>query len=160
MFVSKWISKIAICEPCVNYLSVLPVKILPDEVHPVDVSVMQIEAGLKCREVEVTTRITANSEMPTAMYRNAGLHGGPDTPITLHDGLERLDVVAVEDRVRGVLQRGPLAADVRVEISLDTSWVVLERVGRADGADVDRVVGKGCPLFKAASTAAGLCTTH
>lgn len=41
------------------YLTLLPVEVLPDEVHAVDLAVVLVENGLERREVEVPTRVTS-----------------------------------------------------------------------------------------------------
>jgi hypothetical protein len=48
-----------------TYLAVLPVKVLPDEVKAVDISVMEIEARLQGGEVKVTTWVAVDGEVAT-----------------------------------------------------------------------------------------------
>ena len=71
--------------------------------------------------------------------------------VALHNRLEDLDVGTVDDGVGGVAQRHPPLTDASVEVPLHAARVVLERVGRPHGADVDREVGERTRLDAAAT---------
>jgi hypothetical protein len=141
------------------YLTVVPVEILPDEMHAINVAMMEIESRFQGREVKVGTWVTRDGEMPSSVHTDAYVHCFWYATITLDDGLEDFNVCTAEDRIRRVTKGCPLDADIGIEISLDTARVVLQRVGRPDWAEIDREVCEWCSLLQTASARAGLCTT-
>lgn len=141
-------------------LPVRPIEVLPDEVHAVDVAVVQVEARLERREVEVAAGIAADDIVATGVDADAGLDSLGIAAVCLDDGLEDLDRLAVEDGVGRVAEGGSLAADVRVEVPLDAPRVVGERVQRADGPDVDGEVCEWLARLETSTAGAGLEPTE
>lgn len=93
--------------------------------------------------------------MSAAVDGEPPLAGLGPAEVALEVGLEEGDVGALEDGLGGVLEGGPLRADLRVEVALEAPRVVGERVVRRVGAEVDRVVGKRPVRDASAAGAAG-----
>ena len=136
-----------------TYLSIIPVEILPDEVHAVDVSMMQVETRLQRGEVGITTGVAGDGVVTAAVDTHADvLLLDPGDDFSLHHSLEGLDVLADEDRICRLLERGAKLAHLRAEISLNAPRVVLERIRGAHGPDVDGEVGERSALLETATT--------
>jgi hypothetical protein len=130
-----------------------PVQVLPNEMHPIDIAMMEVKSGLQWTEIKVATRVSSNGIVAPSMdaHPHPGC-GGARPAVPLNDGLEGVDVLRLEDGIRGCLKAGVALAELGAELSLDTPGVVLQRVRGPDGADVDGHVGEG-PGREAAAAA-------
>ena len=137
-----------------DILTVLEVKVLPDKVHAVDLAMVLEERRLKRREVKITTGIASDGKVATAVDSHAEASRLGVAHITLHNGLEELDVGRIGDDRRRVPKRGVLSADATVQVSLDAPRVIFEGAGAGGRPEVYGVVGEGTLHYAAATATA------
>lgn len=106
-------------------LSVLPVKVLPDPVEPINLAVMEPEDRITGADEGVSSRIAANGEVTAAM--DTEFTSGV-ARVTLEVGLEVLDVGRAQNQRGAVVEAGEFLGNIAVQVTLEAPEIVTERV--------------------------------
>ena len=113
---------------------------------------MQEESRVTGADEWITTGVTAHGEVASTMDTKLAVD---IAGIGLHDGLELLNVVVVQNEAGGVQERSVTLGHAGVEIALEAALVAVGKgirrgidvggpvLGEGDGADVDDHVGEG-----------------
>jgi hypothetical protein len=137
-----------------DVLAASNIEVLPDGPDAIDHAVVNEEDGVVGGRVEVLKlRGTATEPVAATVHT----HGVVVVAVALHELLEVVDFLHVQDQVGDLLVGVVGAADVVVKVTSQAATVVVELVlhvleGRADGAKVGDEVAEGAGLHAATAS--------